>query len=156
MTTRLATADDAAAIAALVNRAYEVERFFVEGDRVTPAAIREDLAVGNILLVVRPDGGLRACVYVHVSAGRGYFGMLAVDPDEQGSGLGRGLIQAAEDYARMRGARVMGISVVHLRTELLEFYQRLGYVRTGTEPYVHRPVIQPVHFITMEKALAPG
>lgn len=156
MTTRPATMDDAEAIAALVNRAYEVERFFVEGDRVTPAAVRQDLGTGEIHLVIGAGGALHACIYVRVTGDRGYFGMLAVDPAEQGRGLGRALIQMAEDQARARGARVMDISVVHLRADLLDFYRRLGYVATGTEPYVHRPVIQPVHFITMEKVLTPG
>lgn len=156
MTTRPATVDDVEAIAALVNRAYEVERFFVEGDRVTPAAVRQDLTTGEILIVTGADGALRACVYVRVTGSRGYFGMLAVDPAEQGRGLGRALIEDVEAYARARGASVMAISVVHVRTELLAFYRRLGYVPTGTEPYVHRPVTQPVHFITMEKALTAG
>lgn len=156
MTMRPATVDDAEAIAALVNRAYEVERFFVEGDRVTPAAVRQDLTTGEILLVTGSDGAVRACVYVRITGSRGYFGMLAVDPAEQGRGLGRALIEDVEAYARARGASVMAISVVHVRTELLAFYRRLGYVPTGTEPYVHRPVTQPVHFITMEKALTAG
>jgi hypothetical protein len=48
----------------------------------------------------------------------------------------------------------MTIKVVNLRTDLLLRYERLGYAATGTEPYVHRPVLQPCHFVLMEKPLA--
>ncbi len=96
---------------------------------------------------------LVACVYVSVDHGSGYFGMLAVDPVAQGRGLGRALIDAAEGRARSAGATAMDITVVNLRTDLIGYYTRLGYIATGTEPYVHRPVTQPVHFVKMRKSL---
>lgn len=151
--TRPATEQDVVGIAQMVNHAYAVEAFFVEGDRTSPAAVREDLARGTVLVVTGTDDEVQACVFVSVSEGRGYFGMLAVAPALQGHGLGRALIDEAERLARSRGAVAMDISVVNVRTDLLDYYGRLGYVRTGTEPYVHRPVIQPVNFITMAKPL---
>lgn len=151
--TRSARDADVDAIVTLVNRAYEVEAFFVGGDRVTAEAVRVDLTLGTILVVDGAGGDLSGCVFVSVENGTGYFGMLAVDPAAQGRGLGRFLIDTAESYARRAGATIMTISVVNVRTDLLEFYGRLGYRRTGEAPYVHRPVIQPVHFVLMEKAL---
>jgi GNAT superfamily N-acetyltransferase len=79
--------------------------------------------------------------------------MLAVRPDAQGRGLGGRLIAEAEAWAARAGASVMDIKVVNLRTDLLPRYARMGYVATGTEPYEHRPVLQPCHFILMEKGL---
>jgi GNAT superfamily N-acetyltransferase len=79
--------------------------------------------------------------------------MLAVRPDAQGRGLGGRLIAEAEARAARAGASVMDIKVVNLRTDLLPRYTRMGYVATGTEPYDHRPVLQPCHFILMEKGL---
>ena len=83
----------------------------------------------------------------------GYFGMLAVDPSRQGSGVGRRLVEHAEQYARDQGCYVMDIRVVNLRTELPPFYRKLGYVERGTEPVDDPRALQPFHFILMSKAL---
>lgn len=155
MTVRIATATDAEAIAALVNRAYEVEAFFVAGDRTSAADVRRLMTEGRFLVVGRDEssGDIAGCVFTSVDGDRGYFGMLAVAPDAQRHGLGRALIEACEAAARAVGGRVMTIKVVNLRTDLLRRYERLGYRATTTEPYVHRPVLQPCHFVNMEKAL---
>lgn len=155
MIVRPATPADADAIAALVNRAYEVEAFFVAGDRTSAAEVRRLMADGRFLVIDREEasGGIMGCVFTSVEAGRGYFGMLAVAPDAQKRGFGRALIDACEFAARAAGCRVMTIKVVNLRTDLLDRYARLGYVATGTAPYDHRPVIQPCHFVEMEKRL---
>jgi GNAT superfamily N-acetyltransferase len=152
---RAATRRDVDAIVVLVNRAYDVEHFFVRGDRVTPESVQHDLDVGTVF-VVELAGSLSACVFTSLDGPRGYFGMLAVNPEYQGQGLGRALIRFVEQHAAARAATTMGITVVDVRTDLIAFYQRLGYQPTGTAPYVHRPVIQPVHFIVMEKQLQPN
>jgi GNAT superfamily N-acetyltransferase len=152
---RTATPADAEAVAALVNRAYEVEAFFVAGDRTSAAEVRHLMTEGRVLVVDREDaaGGVVACVFTSMERNRGYFGMLAVAPEAQKHGLGRALIEACESNARDGGCGAMTIKVVNLRTDLLRRYERLGYLVTGTEPYVHRPVLQPCHFVTMEKSL---
>jgi predicted N-acetyltransferase YhbS len=145
---------DVAAIVEVVNAAFQVERFFVDGDRTSAEEIREMLDRGTFLLAER-DGGLAACVYVEIRGEDGYFGMLSVHPDHQGEGLGRMLIDAAEDYARQAGCSVMEIHVVDLRTELPPFYLRLGYVETGVEPMPPDPnLTRPCRFIVMRKPLA--
>ncbi|MEO8481295.1 MAG: GNAT family N-acetyltransferase [Acidobacteriota bacterium] len=158
MTVRTATLIDAESIAALVNLAYEVEAFFVAGDRTNAADVRSLMTEGVFLVVDQDDlsGGVVACVFTSAAGGRGYFGMLAVSPEAQKRGLGRALIEASESAARDAGCRVMTIKVVNLRTDLLRRYERLGYGVTGTEPYVHRPVLQPCHFVAMEKTLTTG
>jgi ribosomal protein S18 acetylase RimI-like enzyme len=153
MLIREASAADAPAIADLVNRAYRVEAFFVAGNRTDAADVRALMERGAFLLAGPGADGLAGCVYVTTDRAHGYFGMLAVEPDGQGRGTGRALIDACEARARDAGCRVMRIKVVDLRADLLSFYDRLGYLVTGTEPYVHRPVLQRCHFVTMEKAL---
>jgi GNAT superfamily N-acetyltransferase len=157
VTVRTAVPADAESIAALVNRAYEVEAFFVAGDRTDAGEVRRLMNGGRFLVVDRdaPPGGIAGCVFTSVESDRGYFGMLAVSPEAQRQGLGRAMIEACESAARDAGCRVMTIKVVNLRTDLLRRYERLGYLITGTEPYVPRPVIQPCHFVNMEKALEP-
>jgi GNAT superfamily N-acetyltransferase len=151
---RLATSDDADAIARLVNQAYKVEAFFVAGDRTNPDDVRRLMTVGSVLVVDGDvSGEIAACIYTSLSGRRAYFGMLAADPAKQRQGLGRALIDECERRARAAGARAMDIKVVNLRTDLLRRYERLGYLVTGTERYEHRPVLQPCHFVVMTKEL---
>jgi GNAT superfamily N-acetyltransferase len=151
---RVAGPDDADALASLVNTAYEVEQFFVDGDRTNADDIRAEMAHGTFLAAVSPDGHLDGCVYVSTREATGYFGMLAVAPRAQRRGLGRRLIAAAEDRLRAAHRGVVFILVVNLREDLIAFYERLGYTPAGREPYVHRPVKQPCWFVRMEKRLA--
>jgi N-acetylglutamate synthase-like GNAT family acetyltransferase len=148
---RPATSGDVEAVARIVNAAYEVERFFVRGDRTSPADVRAHMATGTIL--VADEEGVVGCVYVETEGTRGSFGMLAVDPARQRTGVGRRLIEAAEQHIREAGGRFVEIFVVNLRDDLLPRYRAMGFADTGTAPYVHRPTVQPVHFIVMRKAL---
>jgi GNAT superfamily N-acetyltransferase len=136
-----------------VNTAYEVERFFVDGDRIAAAEVRELLGKGTFLLA--EDGGtLIGSVYVEVRSDRGYFGLLSVQPARQGRGLGRRLVAAAEEYCRAAGCGAMDLLVVNLRTELEPFYSSLGYALTGTVPFPpDGRATRPCHFVVMSKRL---
>jgi GNAT superfamily N-acetyltransferase len=152
ITLRRGVEQDAAAIARIVNEAYEVERFFVLGDRTTPDDVAAHMRRG-VFLVADVNRRLVGSVYVEIDGDRGSFGMLAVDPSRQRAGLGGRLIDSAEDHIRHAGGRWVEIQVVNLRADLLPRYRRLGFVDVGTAPYVHRPTIQDVHFILMRKTL---
>lgn len=151
---RRADARDVASITHLVNRAFEVEAFFAVGDRTSDDQIRAKLAVGAFVLAERRSE-LVGCVHVeHKDGPRAYISMLAVQPTEQGAGLGRRLMRLAEQHARQAHCTETIITVINLRTELPPFYRRLGYTEIGTKPYAdaHRAT-QPVHFIVMAKSL---
>ena len=143
---------DADAVARIVNQAYEVERVFVRGDRTSPADVLEHMGSG----VARRGRG-RGDGWVHLTS----KSMMTADRSacwrsirhDSGAGLGRRLVDAAERHIRDAGGRSIDIRVVNLRHDLLPWYRRLGYVDVGTAPYVHRPTIQPVHFVVMRKAL---
>jgi GNAT superfamily N-acetyltransferase len=153
MNTRLAQLEDAETIAGLVNFAFRPERFFTDGDRTNPEKVRELLQKGKFILMEN-GGKLTGCVYVEVRGHRGYFGLLAVDPALQRSGLGSRMIAAAEDYCRAAGCRFMDLTIVNLRTELPAFYQRLGYTENGTLPFPREQhTNQPCHLVKMSKAL---
>jgi GNAT superfamily N-acetyltransferase len=151
--TRFATEADAEAISTLVNAAFEVERFFIDRDRIDPGKVREMLGTGRYLLA-EDNGALIACVYVELRGQRAYFGLLGVDPSRQGQGLGRKMVEEAESYARAAGCEFMDLRIVNLRTELPPFYQRLGYVEMGTEPFAaDAKPSHPCHFIKMSNPL---
>ncbi|MGE3507750.1 MAG: GNAT family N-acetyltransferase [Vicinamibacterales bacterium] len=151
---RRGDAHDVERITLLVNRAFEVEAFFVAGDRTTGEQIREKLATGVFFIAEKRDR-LVGCVHVdrrdRVSA---YISMLAVEPSQQGAGIGRQLMRVAEQYCLQGHCREVCITVINLRTDLQPFYRSLGYREHGTAPYsdAHRAT-RPVHFIVMKKAL---
>src|SRR5258706_16248700 len=101
---RRARPSDARALADLVNRAYEVEGFFVDGQRTDADEIGRMLTdageqTGGGEFIVLEDSRARLVAAVHVDArvgdAGGYFGMLSGDPDLQGVGLGTRLVRVA-------------------------------------------------------------
>ncbi len=154
MNLRFATEADIDRLVALINAAYQVEKFFKIGERTDAAEVAQHLASGHFLLL-EDEGSLAGSVYVEVRGTRGYFGMLSVDPDRQRSGIGRRLIAAAEEFCRERGCRFMDLSVVDLRTELPPLYAKFGYQVTGSEPFPAdvMPVSRPCRFTLMSKEL---
>jgi N-acetylglutamate synthase-like GNAT family acetyltransferase len=150
---RRAQPSDAPALAELVNRAYAVERFFVEGERTNADEIAR--LVGGFL-VLENQGSLAAAVYVESEQDSGYIGMLSVDPSLQGMGLGTRLVRIAEAMCEAMGATSVRLRIVNLREELGRWYRSLGYREVGTAPYTQRSVNQPCHFVEMRKSLGSG
>lgn len=67
-----------------------------------------------------------------VNEGAAYFGMFSVRPGLQGGGVGRALLDEAERIAREEWrAEGLELTVIHLREELIQWYERRGYERTG-------------------------
>ena len=150
---RIASANDAEAVARLVNTAFLVEEFFIERDRTNPATIRSLMEHGKFLLA--EDGAdLMGCVHFELNSERGYFGMLSIDPARQGTGIGHTLVNEVEKRLREAGCKYSDLKIVDVRTELHELYQRWGYADTGTAVYDDpTPTKIPVHFILMSKPL---
>lgn len=150
---RIAGLPDAEALTGLINRAFAIEKFFVEGDRISLDAVRALFDTGAFL-VDEDDAGLAGCVYLEPRGERCYLGLLSIDPDRQGFGLGSKLVAESEAWARGRGFGFMDLRIVNLREELPAFYRRLGYVETGTELLTPGLVTKlPAHFVNMSKGL---
>lgn len=139
---RPATAADIPAIVALVTSAYRgessragwtTEADILDGNRVDPALLRADIERPRSVVMLLEDGdGLLACAHVCVEDGAGYFGMFAVRPTQQGGGVGRSMLEAAERHARdVFGVPVMRMTVIDCRDALIDWYVRRGYRRTG-------------------------
>jgi GNAT superfamily N-acetyltransferase len=109
---------------------------------------------GGFLVAEQEDKGVVGCVYVGRRGDCGYFGLLSVDPALQGRGLGRRLVAAAEERLRDQGHREVEILVVDVRTELLPFYEGLGYRKVGEEPFPDGYELRvPCRFVVMRKTL---
>ena len=144
---------DVPALVRLINTSYEVEKFFVSGDRTNADQVRQMMQSGEFLVARDAADAIAGCVYVKFTDERGYFGLLSVDPSRQRGGLGSRLVRAAESHARTAGCTAMDLRVVNLRAELPPFYRRLGYGEAGVEQANEPRALQPFHFLRMSKRL---
>jgi GNAT superfamily N-acetyltransferase len=150
---RVASLADTGALVRLINAAFRVELPFIEGDRTDVEGVRSYMAKGKFL-IAEDAAGLAGCVYAELRGERGYLGLLGVDPPRQGTGMGRKLMDASEHYFRDAGCRAIDLRVISARTPLPAFYRHLGYLETGTAPFVPDvPVKVPCHYILMSKVI---
>jgi len=150
---RVASLADVEALARLINGAFRVEQPFIDGDRTNPGGVRAYMEKGKFLLA-EDSSALAGCVYVELRGDRGYLGLLGVDPPRQGTGLGRKIMNAAENFFRQAGCVAVDLRVVSARTPLPSFYRHLGYLETGTAPFAPDvPAKVPCHYILMSKTL---
>ncbi|HZX71704.1 MAG TPA: GNAT family N-acetyltransferase [Rhodanobacter sp.] len=139
---RPAVAADVPAIVALVESAYRgesglrgwtTESHLLDGQRTDAADVAALIARphSHVLLAER-DGRLKASCHLERQGPAAYFGMFAVDPGEQGSGLGKQVLAEAERMARDEWhCHAMRMTVIVQREELIAWYERRGYRRTG-------------------------
>ena len=171
---RAATMADVDSVVALVESAYRgevsrqgwtTEADFLDGrrtgsDDVTACIERAD----SVLLLAEQAGVLLACAHVAIEDGAGYFGMFSVRPHQQGLGIGSHVLTEAERIVRDQwGLSMMRMTVIDLRDELIAYYERRGYYRTGIHkpfPYGDArfgiPTRDDLRFEVLEKALVHG
>lgn len=154
-----AEACDAVAINRVVNLAYRVEDFFKVGDRTNVREVADYLLTETFLVARDEEDEIIGAVRVSMHEGRGHFGMLSVAPAAQGTGLGRALIAAAEQFCAERGCTSMDLEVASPRAELPELYRKFGYEVSGEAPWPTEALSElrsPAHFIVMSKLLTPA
>lgn len=157
MNTRFATQADIPELVRVINLAYRVEEFFIDGTRTNAEDVRIRMeSPGACFIVVDSprDEGLAAAVWVEVHGRRGHFAVLSVDPAFQGKGLARLLIHAVEEHCRKAGCDALDLEVVDLRAELPPFYEKLGFRPSGTAPFTDTGKLKmAAHLNLMSKAL---
>ena len=168
---RDATPDDVDAIVVLVTSAYRgeasragwtTEADLLDGNRIDPDVLRADIARERSRVLLASQGGeLVACAHVAIEDGAGYFGMFAVRPVLQGGGVGKAVLAEAERVARVDwGLPMMRMTVIDVREELIAWYERRGYRRTGikkpfpaVDPRFGIPKRDDLRFEVLEKPL---
>ena len=168
---RAATDADIDAIVALVTSAYRgessragwtTEADLLDGARIDPEVLRADIARdGSRVVLAERDGALLACAHVAVDGDAGYFGMFSVVPGLQGGGIGKQVLAECERIVRDDWRLpAMRMTVIDVRDELIAFYQRRGYRRTGiTKPFPYgdarfgEPKRGDLRFEVLEKTL---
>ncbi|GHG11073.1 GNAT family N-acetyltransferase [Streptomyces filamentosus] len=147
VTYRRAVLDDVPVVVPLVESAYRgdasragwtTEAHLLEGQRTDPEGVAAVItAPGSVLLLVERDGATVACCQLEHRGEAAYFGMFAVRPELQGAGLGKRIIAEAERRVReLWDVREMHMTVISAREDLIAWYERRGYRRTGeTQPF---------------------
>ncbi|MGQ5576808.1 GNAT family N-acetyltransferase [Streptomyces sp. ECR3.8] len=147
LTFRDATDADVDALVELIESAYRgessrtgwtTEADILHGQRTDREAVLEVVeAPDSRLLTVEREGRIVACCQLEHRGEHAYFGMFAVSPALQGAGLGRTVIAEAERQAREGwGVTEMHMTVITVREDLIAWYERRGYRRTGkTAPF---------------------
>lgn len=146
ITFRKAEITDAQNISDLVNSAYRgdsskvgwtTEADLLGGQRTDKEKIQEMIEnpKGHFELALE-DENILGCVYLSKDEKSLYFGMLTVNPVLQNKGTGKLLINRLEELAREWGYHQIRMTVISVRKELIEYYERRGYQWTGkTEPF---------------------
>lgn len=167
----IATENDIPELVALINSAYRgdssrkgwtTEADILEGIRIDADGVHEILADPNadLHLFFYPGEGLVSCVYLKEQPDNLYLGMLTVRPNLQAGGMGKYMLHYAENLAVQKGKSSIKMTVINIRTELIAWYNRHGYLHTGeTEPWVDGEHIgdrkADIEFLVLSKKIPP-
>jgi ribosomal protein S18 acetylase RimI-like enzyme len=164
-----ANLSDAPALNKLVNSAYRgegskqgwtTEADLLDGTRIDEAALFDLIQKSDTtIMTYKEDDTLLGCVELRKDGAKLYLGMLSVQPNTQGKGIGKKLLAAAEVYAHEQGCPKIFMTVISVRQELINWYVRHGYQLTGEK----KPFIVPdsrwglpkqqLEFVVLEKLI---
>lgn len=161
---------DAEQLVTLINSAYRgessrqgwtFEADLLDGRRTDVQDILVLLAnQDSRLIICKAEDVLLGSVHIQKNGVEVQIGMLAVSPILQGRGIGKRLLQEAEAEAeRIWGCSRFEMSVISCRQELIAFYERCGYRRTGISkafpdnPGVWQPKVEGLRLEILEKRL---
>lgn len=168
---RCAAMDDLPTLHALIERAYRGdtarrgwthEADLLDGQRTDIPALAAMIAdpAQHILLAVDATAPVGCVLLAEKPPAGAYLGLLTVDPDRQAGGLGSRLIAVAEETAVAEGASWVEMTVIRQRRELIAYYERRGYLRTGEQrpfplddPRFGLPRTRDLAFVVLRKLL---
>ncbi len=146
-TIRLADAADCARVKEIVRAAYAV---YVPRIGREPAPMLDDygaLIRARCVHVLEQGGEVQGIIVLIREEGAMLLDNVAVDPEMQGRGIGRRLLDFAEETARAEWFRMIRLYTNEVMTENIALYVRIGYVET------HRGEEKGMRRVYMQKAL---
>ena len=168
MSISIAQQQDISALVSLMDNAYRGERskqgwtseadLFIGNKRTDEETVTKLInKPGSVFLkYTNEDEGIEGCVYLHKKESKLYLGMFSVAPSAQGKGIGKKLLNAADEYAKEQHCSLIYMTVITVREELIAWYEKNGYKRTDRVlpfPVDERFGIptQPLEMIVLEK-----
>ncbi|MBF4484245.1 MULTISPECIES: GNAT family N-acetyltransferase [unclassified Flavobacterium] len=164
-----ATLQDIPSLNILINSAYRgetskkgwtTEAHLLEGKRTTEEELTEMiLDPKNTFLKFTENDKIIGSVLLVEKEHQLYVGMLTVSPELQNSGIGKKMLAEAEIHAKTLGLSTLSMTVVSVRSELIAWYKRHGYVDTGEREAfpssdIHINISdKPLEFIHLEKKI---
>ncbi|HMU46462.1 MAG TPA: N-acetyltransferase [Chitinophagaceae bacterium] len=169
MPIHIATEKDIPALVALINSAYRgdgskqgwtTEADIIAGDyRILPSEMEVLMKRPGVVFLKseNEEQKIEGTVFLEKRGEQLYLGMLSVAPGLQGKGTGHQLVLAAEEHAKQQGCCSVIMRVIHLRNELIAWYERRGYYNTGRienySPSSYETIVIPFHFVILQKDL---
>ena len=170
MPVSIATIEDISELVSLINSAYRgeaskkgwtTEAYLLEGEFRTDIPTLTEIMNrphAIILKFATAERIITGSVFLEKQERGLYLGMLSVSPLQQAGGIGKQLMQAAEQYARENHCPCIFMNVISLRSELIGWYERSGYQLTEERkplPDDNRFGVptQPLEFAIMEKRI---
>lgn len=146
---RRATDKDEARLGALQKRAYVkyVPRIGAEPQPMAETAAGL-LQAYEVWVVDGVEDGLAGALVLRSADDHLLIWSVAVDPTQQGTGLGRRLLDFAEEQARQRGLNEIRLYTNAQFTENRTLYAHLGYAETGSEQYEGRELVHMAKSLT--------
>jgi GNAT superfamily N-acetyltransferase len=127
---------------------HEVERLIASEDTIVLLCLNDDELLGSI------------CLERDKAQAIAHIGMFVVNPLMQANGIGKRLLTEAESLAQREWSiGKFQMHVITIRRELIEFYERRGYQRTGivnefpVNPEVWQPKLAGLQLETLEKTI---
>lgn len=164
-----ATVEDITVLEKLINSAYRgetsklgwtTEANLLQDERITADELYKTINnKENTILKFTESSTIIGCVLLTDKGNKLYLGMLTVSPELQNSGIGKKLLQKAEEHALSLNLPKIVMTVISIREELIAWYNRHGFIDTGVrEPFplngTDAVISQPLEFIVLEKKVS--
>lgn len=141
-------------------RGWTTEEHLLDGIRTDLNQLNEIfIAIDNYMLKITDDHKIIGIVNLKRRDTDLYLGMLTVDPNLQNAGIGKQLLWAAEEVAAQCDRDTIAMTVISVRSELIAWYERHGYVLTGerapfpmNNPAFGLPKVE-LEFVVLKKKL---
>ena len=162
-----ATTSDVPELVLLINSAYRgahskkgwtSEAHLIEGDRMNEASLIQMMNKPGVVIrkCVTTENAIAGCVYLETRQKELYLGLLTVSPDIQATGIGKIMLNDAEEVASKQKLSGIVMDVVSLRLELIDWYIRRGFYLTDKK--IPFPIenkfgnpLQPLELVELKK-----
>ncbi|MFA3037832.1 GNAT family N-acetyltransferase [Acinetobacter pittii] len=144
------------------DRSWTTELDWVEGQRITEFQLEAQLQLRNSTLLIAETSvsKLIACIGLTFENNQVEIGTFCTDPQVQNMRVGRSVLEYAEQYALKEDPHLTSalMYVLDVRSELIAYYERRGYMKTGNkqsypvEANVGVPSV-PIKLVEMKKDL---